>query len=159
MARILYLHGLHSRPGGYKPTFLTGRNHEVVNPHLLDDDWDASLDSAQKAYDESRPDLVIGSSRGGAVGLNIDCDDTPLILIAPAWRRWGDPNIQAPSGTIILHSRFDQVIPLFDSRELILRSGLTANSLVVTGANHDMIDAAALAALEAAIGRLARLAG
>ena len=81
---ILYLHGLHSRPGGIKPTFLANRGYHVINPSLPDHDFAASVRIAQAPYDESRPDLLIGSSRGGAVALIIDSGPTPLVLIAPA---------------------------------------------------------------------------
>ena len=87
--KILYLHGLHSKPGGFKPTFLHQQGHEVINPALPDDDFARSVEIAQAAYGESRPVVIVGSSRGGAVAVNIDAGPTPLVLIAPAWRRWG----------------------------------------------------------------------
>ncbi|HEY2154801.1 MAG TPA: hypothetical protein VGH33_04180 [Isosphaeraceae bacterium] len=152
---VLYLHGLHSRPGGIKPTFLRNRGHDVINPALPDDDFTASVRIARAAYDESMPDVVVGSSRGGAVAINIDSGSTPLVLIAPAWRRWGSAETAKP-GTIILHAEADDVIPIEDSRDLIRASGLPESALVVVGPDHNMVDVAAFRALLDAIGAAGR---
>jgi hypothetical protein len=37
-------------------------------------------------FDQHHPDVVIGSSRGGAVAMNINTVSTPLILLCPAWK-------------------------------------------------------------------------
>jgi alpha-beta hydrolase superfamily lysophospholipase len=156
--KILYLHGLSSRPGGVKPTFLARHNHEVINPALPDDDFAASVGIAQAAYEEGRPVVIVGSSRGGAVAVNLDLGlcSSPLVLIAPAWRRWGRAcKLNGPA--IILHSTGDTVIPIDDSHELIRWSGRTDSTLMVVGADHNMTDPAALEALLAAIDSAARL--
>ena len=80
--RILFLHGWHSTPGGVKPTFLAQHGHEVFNPALPDDNFDAAVAIAQADFDRGRPDVVVGSSRGGAVAMNISTGDTPLVLSA-----------------------------------------------------------------------------
>lgn len=148
--RILYLHGLSSKPGGTKPTFLVSRGHEVINPGLPDDDFARSVAIAQEAFDEGRPEVVVGSSRGGAVALNVDTGAVPVVLIAPAWRRWGTATTARP-GTVVIHSQGDEVIPLADSRDLVAASGLSPSALVVAGLDHYMVDAEAFAALEGAL--------
>jgi hypothetical protein len=147
---LLYLHGLHSRPGGTKPTFLRQSGFEVLNPALPDDDFAESVRRAQQAFDEGRPEVVVGSSRGGAVAINIDTGTTPVVLIAPAWRRWGTATTARP-GTVILHAEADEVIPIADSLALIANSGLPGTALRVVGADHNMVDPAALEALLDAI--------
>ena len=102
--KILFLHGWHSVPGGVKPTYLIQHGHEVINPALHDDDFDEAVRTAQAEYDRHRPDVIVGSSRGGAVAMNIDSGPTPLVLLCPAWKRWGRTTTVKP-GTIILHSR------------------------------------------------------
>jgi hypothetical protein len=62
--KILFLHGWQSTPGGLKPTYLKQRGHEVLNPALPDDDFDAAVAIAQAEYDQGKPDVVVGSSRG-----------------------------------------------------------------------------------------------
>ena len=84
--KILFLHGWQSTPGGLKPTYLRDHGHEALNPALPDDDFDAAVRIAQAAYDQGQPDVVVGSSRGGAVAMNIDSGDTPLVLLCPAWK-------------------------------------------------------------------------
>ena len=76
--KILFLHGWQSTPGGLKPTYLKDHGHTVLNPALPDDDFDAAVRIAQAEYDQAQPDVVVGSSRGGAVAMNIDSKDTPL---------------------------------------------------------------------------------
>jgi hypothetical protein len=155
--KILYLHGLNSRPGGVKPSFLLRSGYEVVNPALPDDDFAASVQIAQAAYEESRPAVIVGSSRGGAVAVNIDPGPTPLVLIAPAWRRWGTATVLMGSGrTVVLHSPHDAVIPFEESRELVRSSGLPDSTVVAVGADHNMTDAPALQALLDAIESVAR---
>ena len=40
--KILFLHGCQSTPSGIKPTYLRNHGHEVLNPVLPDDDFDAA---------------------------------------------------------------------------------------------------------------------
>src|SRR3954451_18617648 len=119
---ILFLHGRHSAPGGVKPSFLARHGHEVINP-ALDDDFAESVRTARAEFDRHRPDVIVGSSRGGAVAMNLDSGSTPLVLLCPAWRRWGTTTTVKP-GTVILHSEADDVIPVAHSRELLRASGL-----------------------------------
>src|SRR5512140_2774213 len=108
--KILFLHGWQSTPGGLKPTYLKDHGHTVLNPALPDDDFDAAVRIAQAEFDQGSPDVVVGSSRGGAVAMNIDAGATPLVLSCPAWKRWGTATTVKPA-TIILHSRADDVVP------------------------------------------------
>jgi hypothetical protein len=115
--RILFLHGWQSTPGGLKPTFLRSHGHEVLNPCLPDDDFDAAIRIAQAAFHQGKPDVVVGSSRGGAVAMNIDSGDTPIVLLCPAWKTWGTATTVKPN-TTILHSRADETVPFEDSLHL-----------------------------------------
>jgi hypothetical protein len=144
--KILFLHGWHSVPGGVKPTYLTEHGHEVINPVLDDDDWDEAVRTAQAEYDRHRPDVIVGSSRGGAVAMNIVSGSTPLVLLCPAWKRWGTATTVKP-GTLILHSEADDVIPIAESRELVRASDLPESSLVVVGNDHRLADTEPLAAM------------
>ena len=101
---ILFLHGWHSVPGGVKPTYLKDHGHEVINSKLDDDDFAAAVRSAQAEYDQHQPDVIVGSSRGGAIALNINAQNTPLVLLCPAWKNWGTVRTLKPN-SLILHSR------------------------------------------------------
>src|SRR5678815_587317 len=100
--KILFLHGWQSVPGGVKPTFLKDNGHDVLDPKLPDDDFPAAMRLAQNIFDQEHPNVVVGSSRGGAVAMNIDVGDTPLVLLCPAWRKFGTTSAVKP-GTVILH--------------------------------------------------------
>jgi hypothetical protein len=101
---ILFLHGWHSVPGGIKPTYLREHGHTVINPALDDEDFGVALRTAQAEFDTHQPQVVVGSSRGGAVAMNINSGNAMLVLLCPAWKRWGTATSVKP-GTVILHSR------------------------------------------------------
>ncbi len=150
--KVLFLHGFGSDPGGIRPTFLKQSGHEVSHPAMPDDDFAESVRIAQGAFDEARPEVVVGSSRGGAVALHMDLGTVPMVLIAPASERWA-PTAKVPSGTIILHSEHDDVVPIAGSRELLRRSGLPEDHLIIVGEDHRMVDKRAFDALLEAIER------
>ena len=54
---------------------------------------------------------------------NIDTGEIPLVLIAPAWKKWGKATTVKAAVTI-LHSPNDAVVSFEDSRELLRNSGL-----------------------------------
>lgn len=152
--RVLFLHGWHSVPGGIKPTYLKNHGHTVINPALDDDDFAAALATAQVEFDRHQPAVVVGSSRGGAVAMNLNSGETPLVLLCPAWKTWGTAQTVKP-GTVILHSRADDVVPFADSAELIANSGLAPESLLEVGRDHRLADEASLSVLLWVCGLLA----
>ena len=141
--KVLFLHGWHSVPGGVKPTHFIQHGHSVINPALSDDDFGAAVRLAQAEFDQHRPDVIVGSSRGGAIAMALESGRVPLVLLCPAWKRWGSARF-AKSNTIILHSRNDETIPFADSEELIAASGLPRTALIETGNNHRLADSESL---------------
>lgn len=138
--RILYLHGLGDRPGGTLPQFLESCEWEVIEPDLPDLDFDECLRVAQRAFDESQPDALIGYSQGGAAAMNIETGDTPQILISPGWKFRAEATTVKPQ-TIIVNPHDDALVPLQDVRELLEVSGLTEEGhLVVAGKWHGAFD-------------------
>jgi fermentation-respiration switch protein FrsA (DUF1100 family) len=148
--KLLYLHGWNSVVGGVKPTYLKSHGHEVIEPVLDHEDFQAALEAAQSAFDQHQPDVVVGSSRGGAVALNIDSGFARLVLICPAWKKWGAVKTTKP-GTLILHSRADDVVPFQDSRDLISESSLPKTALIEVGRDHRLADPEPLEALLRAV--------
>lgn len=150
--KILYLHGWNSVVGGVKPTYLKSHGHEVIEPALDHDDFQLALETAQRAFDQHQPDVVVGSSRGGAVAVNLDSGSARLVLICPAWKKWGAAKSLKP-GTVILHSRADEVVSFQDSVQLISESGLPASALIDIGQDHRLADPEPLEALLRAVER------
>jgi hypothetical protein len=149
--KILFLHGWRSVPGGVKPTFLKEHGHEVLNPKLPDEDFAEAVRIAQAEFDTHRPQVVVGSSRGGAVAMSIDSGGARLVLLCPAWKKYGMAKSVKP-GTVILHSRADDVVPFADSEELVRNSGLPGSSLIEVGSDHRLADPEPLAAMLRACG-------
>jgi hypothetical protein len=146
--RILFLHGWRSVPGGVKPTYLAQHGHEVINPKLPDEDFNEAVRIAQDSFDEHQPQVVVGSSRGGAVAMNIDSGSAKLVLLCPAWMKRGTAKTVKPD-TVILHSRADDVIPFADSEALAKNNGAT---LIEIGTDHRLADPEPLAAMLKACG-------
>ena len=152
--KILFLQGWHSVVGGVKPTFLKDAGHKVINPALDDDEFDLAVRTAQSEYEQHKPDVIVGSSRGGAVAMNINSGDTPLVLLCPAWKNWGTATTIKPN-SVILHSRQDDVIPFADSEELVANSGLRPETLIDVGNDHRLADPEPLKAMLDACERVA----
>jgi hypothetical protein len=152
--KILFLHGWRSVPGGVKPTFLKDHGHDVTNPGLPDDDFAEAVRIAQAEFDKHQPEVVVGSSRGGAVATNLNAGSARLVLLCPAWKKYGTARKVKP-GTVILHSRADDVVPFEDSEELLRTSGLPAESLVEVGSDHRLADPEPLAAMLRACEKIA----
>src|SRR4051812_6214633 len=80
----------------------------------------------------------------------MDSGHTPLVLLAPAYKRWGTArSVKNPCRSIIVHSRCDDVVPFEDSIELCLNSpGL---SILPAGLDHRLSDSQARRALANAL--------
>jgi len=144
--KILFLHGLESKPGGSKVQYLKGLGHEVLNPALPSNDFEASVRIAQVACDEDSPDVIVGSSRGGAIAMAMNRRNIKTILIAPAYKHYDIVPTHATvrGDEILLHSIRDTIVPLEDSVKLVSEHDC---QLHVCGACHRMSDEDALKAL------------
>jgi pimeloyl-ACP methyl ester carboxylesterase len=137
--KILFLHGWNSVPGGVKPTYLKEHGHEVINPALPHEDFAEAVRIAQAEFDRHQPPVVVGSSRGGAVAMNMHSGEARLVLLCPAWKRYGVARTAKPD-TVILHSRADDVVPFADSEALVRSSELPESALVEVGSDHRLAD-------------------
>jgi len=120
-----------------------GPGHEVVNPALPHEDFAEAVRIAQAEFDTHRPQVVVGSSRGGAVAMNINSGEAKLVLLCPAWKKFGTARTVQPD-TVILHSRADDVVAFADSEELAKNSGAT---LIEVGTDHRLADPEPLAVM------------
>jgi predicted alpha/beta hydrolase family esterase len=155
--QILFLHGLDSTPGGSKVKHLESLGYKVLNPSLPADDFRLSLEIAQNIFDEKLPDIVVGSSRGGAIAMAMKINNTSTILIAPAWTHRKKLKIPAnityesSKSLCILHCINDKIVNYKDSKEL---SDIFSAQLINCGESHRMNDADALRHLTDVVTRL-----
>jgi hypothetical protein len=75
--------------------------------------------------------------------MNINSGGAKLVLLCPAWKKYGTTRT-VKRGTVILHSRADDVVPFADSEELARSSGAT---LIEFGTDHRLADPEPLAAM------------
>ena len=66
------------------------------------------------------------------MAMNIAIGDARLVLLCPAWKRWGEATT-VKNNAVILHSRADEVIPFAESEELVGNSGA---KLIEVGSDH-----------------------
>jgi len=147
--KILFLHGLEGTPEGTKPKFLKEQGYRVVAPVLPRDNWDLSVKRAEDCFLNFRPDIVVGSSRGGAVATAFPTGDVPKILIAPAYKKFGVKDPIVDKTTTILHYADDKLVPYEDSIKLCepVQNERFGPQLIECGSSHRMSDEEALGEL------------
>ena len=135
--RVLLLHGLWSS-GESKAAFLRSLGYDVRVPRLLNWSFPAALRIAQDAFNEFKPGVVVGSSRGGALALHLEVSDRPMILLAPAYKFFGGLPDREPllSGSVVIHSHDDPLVPYRHSVELVRK--LSGSRLVAAGQTHQL---------------------
>ncbi len=149
MAKVLFLHGLESKPGGIKAKHLEKLGHTVLNPALPKYSFEESVAIAQGVIDRELPDVIVGSSRGGAVAMCLNPTGARTVLVAPAWSHFRQTaHSEVAKDTMILHSEKDKTVLLEDSTHLAKTYGAT---LILVGNCHRMNDEDALEALEDAV--------
>jgi hypothetical protein len=140
--RIVYLHGRMSSPNSQKCQLLRENGHEVYAPKLISHNWEQSVFAAREMLEKVQPDLVIGSSRGGAVAMATNTT-VPMVLICPAWGKYA-PWSACRGNSTILHAKADRIVKFADSELLSLSTGA---KLVEVGKDHRMNDENALKTL------------
>ena len=84
------------------------------------------------------------------MAMNLRSGHARLVLLCPAWKKRGSARTVKP-GTVILHSRADEVIPFEQSLELVRSSGLPDSALVEVGTDHRLAEPEPLEALARAV--------
>ena len=74
--------------------------------------------------------------------MNMNSGMAKLVLLCPAWKKWGTAKTVKP-GTVILHSRADDVVPFADSEELASSEA----TLIEVGNDHRLADPEPLEAM------------
>lgn len=142
---MLFLHGLESGPGGTKARWLAERHGaftpdlrtaalaevmaagRIDGPEAYEAAAATSYAIAREALADERPDVLVGSSFGAALAVALLRDGLwrgPTLLLACASRRLlGDVPIPAGVRAVLIHGRYDDVVPLDDARWLAAAAG------------------------------------
>ena len=154
--KILFLHGKEGTPFGTKPTYLKSKGHDVYAPALDKNDWEASRVAARKMFEECRPDVVVGSSRGGALACDLETNGIPKVLIAPAYKHFPAKVVGIDKNCWILHCKDDAIVKFEHSVQLAESTNAT---LIECGDGHRMSDETALRLIESCVSFIKRTNG
>jgi pimeloyl-ACP methyl ester carboxylesterase len=151
--RVHFIHGLEGSPQGAKPRFLA-LHFDTVAPAMDTSDLAGAIATQRAALAASAPDVVVGSSFGGAIAVALLADGSwrgPTVLLAPAAARLDVPNA-LPEGVAVtvVHGTADVVIPIEDSRALAATGTPDLVRLVVVDDDHrlsTLLDTGSLADL------------
>ena len=120
--RVLFIHGKESSPHGKKGQELA-QAFDYRGDQMDTDDFSGSVALQARAIAEFQPDVVVGSSYGGAVLcelLQTGHWSGPTLLLAPAARLY-NPSARLPADVpvVIVHGLRDEVVPIEHSRALV----------------------------------------
>ncbi|RMG06282.1 MAG: hypothetical protein D6731_26095 [Planctomycetota bacterium] len=140
--RVLFVHGLMSSPQGVKARYLAER-FEALTPAMDTGDFLGCLAVQREAIASFRPEVVVGSSFGGAVLLALmhagDWRGPALFLAQAAVAL--DPDARLPRGAaaLLVHGLHDEVIPVEHSRRLAATGEPARTRLVEVDDGHRLL--------------------
>lgn len=119
--RVQFIHGLESSPQGDKARFFAA-HFDAVTPAMDTSDLEASVAVQARAIADRAPDVLVGSSFGGAVAVELLARGAwrgPTLLLAQAAFKLGRARAIPPGvPVLVVHGTRDEVIPVEDSRAL-----------------------------------------
>lgn len=123
--RVQFVHGLESSPQGVKARLLAG-HFTAQTPAMDTRDFEGSVAAQARALDEFAPDVVVGSSYGGAIAVALlqrgSWRGPTLLLAQAALRRGLPPELPRDVDVWLVHGSRDEIIDPEDSR-VLARSG------------------------------------
>jgi predicted esterase len=119
--RVQLIHGLEGSPTGAKAQVLA-RHFELLAPAMDTSDFEGAIRTQADALAVFCPDVLVGSSFGGAVALALVQRGSwrgPTLLLAPAHGHFGlESSVPAGATLRIVHGTRDDVCPIEHSRAL-----------------------------------------
>lgn len=119
--KVQLIHGLEGSPTGAKASYLR-RHFELLAPGMDTGDFEGAVTTQAAALHEHRPDVLVGSSFGGAVALALlqrGLWRGPTLLLAPAVGHFGvEPRIPEGVRVTLVHGTRDEICPVEWSRAL-----------------------------------------
>jgi len=137
--RVQFVHGLESGPGSAKALYFDSR-FDAVTKAMNTSDFEASIGVQLEEIQAQEPDVLVGSSFGGAFVLAIlqrGLYAGPSLLLAPAYRHYAiEPRIPDGLRVLIVHGTRDDVVPIEDSRALAKTGSSGSVALVEVDDEH-----------------------
>lgn len=157
--KVQLIHGLEGSPTGAKAQYL-GRHFELSAPAMDTGDFQGAVATQAAAAREYNPDVLVGSSFGGAVALALlqrGLWRGPTLLLAPAVGHFG-VEARIPDGVrvTIVHGTRDEICPIDWSRALARTGSPELVRLVEVDDEHRLallLEGEALADLVRDLGR------
>lgn len=141
MTRVLFIHGLMSSPRGHKARYLAAR-FDALTPAMQTGDFLACLEVQTAAIASHQPEVVIGSSFGGAVLLELIRRGVwrgpSLFLAQAALRLDSEASLPPDLPVLLVHGLADEVVPIAESRTLAATSALAR--LVEVDDEHRLLE-------------------
>lgn len=137
--RVQFVHGLESGPGAAKAMYLDKR-FDTITKQMDASDFEGSVLVQAEEIAAQEPDVLVGSSFGGAVVLALLQRGLflgPSLLLAPAWRKFGvEGRIPPGLRVLVVHGTRDEVVPIEDSRALARTGNGKSVALVEVDDEH-----------------------
>ena len=119
--RVQFIHGLEGSPSGAKAR-LFAAHFTTPTPSMNTKDFEACVDVHEREIGSFRPDVLIGSSFGGGIALELlhrGVWTGPTLLLAQAAVRIGKrTTIPVGRRVWVVHGTQDEMIDVNDSRQL-----------------------------------------
>jgi alpha-beta hydrolase superfamily lysophospholipase len=159
--RVQFAHGLEGSSQGAKARFFSS-HFEASTPVMDTRDFEACVAVHRRAIDAFSPDVVVGSSFGGAVVIRLLADGVwrgPTLLLAPAPGAFGlEARIPEGVPVLIVHGLRDTVVDPKGSRILAQSGTPSLVRLVEVDDDHrlqTLVDSGRLADLVREVGQAA----
>lgn len=141
MALVHFVHGLEGSPQGNKARLLA-QHFDTSTPAMDTSDFEACVDLHAKALADRQPDVLVGSSFGGAVVCALiqrGAWTGPTLLLAQAAVRRGlSLDLEADGPIWVVHGQGDTVVDPADSRALVAANVGRAITLIEVDDDHSL---------------------
>jgi alpha/beta superfamily hydrolase len=153
LLRVQFIHGLEGSPQGSKAQFLA-EHFDAITPAMDTGDFAGCVTLHARIIDEFRPEVLVGSSFGGAVAVALLQSGEwrgPTVLLAPAPGHFGVEESLPPGAQVIIaHGTRDDVVDIEGSRRLARSSSAEWAELLEVDDDHrlqTLVDSGRLAEL------------